>query len=70
MKPKECKKEIAELVKRFGTRRKVASTLQITERYVYDLQNGEIPGKHLYLYITELAKNKTPKSKSPKPKGL
>jgi len=57
MKPRTVKTKINQLVKVFGTRKAVAEKLGVTERYIYDLQNNRIPGKHLYRYICELTKD-------------
>ena len=54
MKPRKVKTKILKLVQIFGSRGKLAKKLNISERYIYLLQNGEVPGWRLYKDICEL----------------
>ncbi|HHE64861.1 MAG TPA: hypothetical protein ENL09_02450 [Bacteroidetes bacterium] len=52
--PRPVKTKIARLSQHFGGRQKLADKLGVTTRYIYYMENGRIPGRHLYHYICEL----------------
>ena len=48
MKARSVKTKIKQLVKEFGSKKKVAEVLDIELSYVYKLEKNFIPGKRLY----------------------
>jgi hypothetical protein len=56
MKTRGVKTKIKQLVKRYGSRKKVAVLLTIDLSYIYKLEKGVAPGWRLYNDICRFAK--------------
>ena len=59
MNARPVKIKIQRLIRRYGSYKRLAERLDVTLSYVYQLEKGKIPGRHLYKIINQVYSEKT-----------